>query len=187
MGDRFIVASKPYIYSGQDFSLQGDKNRFVLPSWCRTSLKESSGGLIVCLGKDEELDCLVGFGISRRDELLAQFDREQRESMKLGKAFSAVTRGMALFGVTELPFDASGRFILPEAVATSAQIGSELYFHGAGYFFTAWNPDVLLKQGPEFDGAKAICMSLRAKAREKGKASTKTGAKTPTKAKDAPA
>ena len=49
------MASMPYIYSGQGFSLQRDKNRFVLPAAFRSTLKESSGGPVVCLGKSEEL------------------------------------------------------------------------------------------------------------------------------------
>jgi len=155
------VASRPFIYSGQDFSLQRGKNRFVLPVPFRSVLKASSGGLTVCLGKDENLDCIVGFGLSRKDEMVARFDAEEAAALEKGLPFDAVRRGMTLFSVVDVKFDDSGRFILPDSVKKAAKIVDQLYFHGAGRFFTAWNPDVLASMGEGWEGAKAICESLR--------------------------
>jgi MraZ protein len=159
----------PYIYSGQGFSLQRDKNRFVLPAAFRSTLKESSGGPVVCLGKSDELKCIIGFGVSRKAEMIEQYDIEERMALERGVPFNSVQRGMALFGFHEVPFDDSGRFILPDPVATSASIGDELYFHGAGRFFTAWNPAELAKMDAGWEGAQAICESLAAKERAKAK------------------
>ena len=160
-GGRGTVASRPYIYSGQGFSLQRDKGRFVLPAQFRATLKASSEGMTVCLGKDEALDCIVGFGLSRKDEMVAKFDAEEAVALEKGLPFDAVQRGMSLFSVIDVPFDGSGRFILPESVSKPAKIGDQLYFHGAGRFFTAWNPEVLAKLGQGWEGAKAICESLQ--------------------------
>ena len=135
------VASRPYIYSGQGFSLQRDKGRFVLPAQFRATLKASSEGMTVCLGKDE---------------MVAKFDAEEAVALEKGLPFDAVQRGMSLFSVIDVPFDGSGRFILPESVSKPAKIGDQLYFHGAGRFFTAWNPEVLAKLGQGWEGAKAI-------------------------------
>ena len=163
------VASLPYIYSGQGFSLQRDKSRFVLPAPFRSTLRESSNGPIVCLGKSEELNCIIGFGVSRKADMVEQYDREERIALERGTPFDAVKRGMELFGFHEVPFDDSGRFILPEAVATCANIDDELYFHGAGRFFTAWYPAELAKMSGGWEGAQAICESLAAKERTKAK------------------
>jgi MraZ protein len=163
------VASKPFIYSGPDFSLRRDKNRFVLPSLYRSTVKESSGSLVVCLGKDANHTCIVGYGISRRETMLAQYDREAAAAVENGTRFDAVERGMALFSVVDVPFDESGRFILPESIMTSANIDDQLYFQGAGHFFTAWNPDELYRMGPGWEGPQAICASLQAKALGKAK------------------
>jgi MraZ protein len=157
------VASRPFSYNGPDFSLRGDKNRFVLPAPFRSTLKASSGGMVVCLGKDEKHNCIIGYGISRRDEMLAQFDREAEAALGKGVEFDAVERGMALFSVVEVKFDGSGRFILPDSIVKAANIQDQLYFQGAGRFFTAWNPDELYKmKGPGWEGPKATCASLQA-------------------------
>jgi len=155
------VASRPYIYSGQGFSLQRDKGRFVLPAPFRSTLKASSDGMTVCLGKDEKLYCIVGFGLSRKDEMITRFDAEEAAALEKGLPFDPVQRGMSLFSVVDVPFDGSGRFVLPESVAKPAKIADQLYFQGAGRFFTAWNPDILADMGDGWEGAKAICESLR--------------------------
>jgi MraZ protein len=163
------MASMPYIYNGPGFSLQRDKGRFVLPAAFRSTLKESSGGMTVCLGKDAVHNCLVGFGVSRKNEMAAQYHREDQTALERGDPFDAVKRGMALFGFTDITFDDSGRFVLPREVAISANIDDQLFFQGAGLFFTAWNPDEMAKMGEGWEGAKAVCASLRAAELEKAK------------------
>jgi MraZ protein len=172
------VASVPFRYNGPDFSLRGDKNRFVLPALFRSTVIESSGGMVVCLGKDEKHTCIVGYGISRQDEMLEQFDREAEAALEKGLPFDAVQRGMALFSVVEVKFDGSGRFILPDSIMKAANIEDQLYFQGAGRFFTAWNPDELYKmEGPGWEGSKQTCASLQAAHLAKAKSKAKTGAK----------
>lgn len=163
------MASRPYIYSGQGFSLQRDKNRFVLPAPFRSTLKESSGRAIVCLAKHDQWDCMIGYGLSRVDEFPAMIEREQQIALQAGEKFNADMRSMDLYTFHEVPFDGSGRFILPDPLVTSAGIADQLYFHGAGFFFTAWNPEALAKMGDELKSAQAICASLKSKELAKAK------------------
>jgi len=160
----------PYIYNGPGFSLQRDKGRFVLPAGFRSTLKESSGGMTVCLGRDAKHNCLIGFGLSRKVEMRQQYDLEAQRAMEHGLDFDAVERGTALFGFSDITFDDSGRFTLPREIAISANIQEELFFMGGGVFFTAWNPDELA----EAEGLvtlKTVCASIRdaelAKAKKK--------------------
>lgn len=164
------MASKPYIYNGPGFSPQRDKGRFVLPAGFRSTLKESSGGMTVCLGRDAKHNCLVGFGLSRKVEMWEQYEREARRAVDNGIEFDAVERGTSLFGFSDITFDDSGRFTMPKEVATSANIQDELFFMGGGMFFTAWNPDELAK-AEGLETLKSICASIReselAKAKKK--------------------
>lgn len=164
------MASRPYIYSGQGFSLQRDKNRFVLPAPFRSTLKESSGRTVVCLAKHDRWDCMVGFGLSRVDEFADILATERQDAIQAGEKYDADKRAMDLYGFLEVPFDGSGRFIVPDPIVTSAGIGDQLYFHGAGSFFTAWNPDALAKMGDDWKSAQAICASLAGKELAKAKA-----------------
>jgi len=163
------MAARPYIYSGQGFSLQRDKNRFVLPAQFRGTLKESSGRAVLCLAKHDRWKCLTGFGLSRVEEFGEQIEREQQLAAQAGREFDRDKRGMDLYGFHEVPFDGSGRFVLPDALVTTANVGSELYFHGAGNFFTAWNPDELAKMGEGWESAQAMCASLAKKEQAKAR------------------
>lgn len=157
-------------YSGQAFSPAGDKGRFTLPPLFRKAVKESSDGRILCLAKHDRWNCLTGFGLSRRAELDAQLDREEERAIRMGEAFDRDFRSMHLFGFIEIPFDDSGRFVLPDHMRALAGIDDGgLYFQGAGRFFTIWNPQQLAAMGPEWAPAQAACASLVSEADNKGK------------------
>ncbi len=160
-------------YSGQGFSLRGEKGRYVLPPIFRKAVKDSSEARILCLAKHERWNCLVGFGLSRRLELEAQLDREERIAIERDRDFDRDLRAMQLFGFAEIPFDDSGRFVMPDHLAGLGQLDEDIYFQGAGSFFTLWNPDQLYAQGDGWEGAQAACRALAsdtaAKAKAKGK------------------
>lgn len=130
---------------------------------------ESSDGRVLCIDKHPNWSCLVGFGLSRQDELDAQLDREEELAWKRGSNFDRDMRASQLFGYLQIPFDGSGRFVMPEHLAQLANIEDHLYFHGAGRFFTLWNPRELEQMGPEWANAKAACASLSGESKGKGR------------------
>jgi MraZ protein len=155
-------------YSGQAYSPAGDKGRFVLPAAFRKAVKESSGdNRMLCLAAHDRFTCLIGFGLSRVAQLHAQLEREEERAIRLGlHDFDRDVRAQQLFGFEQLPFDESGRFVMPEYLRDLGKIGDGLFFHGAGDFFFIWNPDELARMGPEWKGAQAACARLRAAARK---------------------
>ena len=156
------MAGLPVIYSGQGFSPKGDKDRFVLPAAFRKAVTESSGGKTQLLvSKHDKWDCLIGYGLSRRESLLAQIDREEEMAARAGQLFDRDMRYFQLFDCAEISFDGSGRFIIPAHLRKLAGIGEAIYIQGAGPFFTMWAPDVLARQeGPQWASAQAACASL---------------------------
>jgi MraZ protein len=165
-GDRGVSAFGGY--SGQAWSPAGDKGRFVLPPAFRKAVKESSGdNRVLCLAAHDRFDCLVGFGLSRTGKLHAQLDREEERAITMGNhAFDREVRAQQLFGFEQLPFDDSGRFVMPEHLRDLGKVGDSLYFQGAGEFFFIWNPDELARMGSEWKGAQAACAKLIAAARK---------------------
>jgi MraZ protein len=155
-------------YNGQAFSPAGEKSRFVLPPAFRKAVKESSGGnRVLCLAAHDRFDCLIGFGLSRTDQISAQLDREEERAIRLGLAdFDRDVRAQQLFGFEQLPFDDSGRFVMPEHLRELGKVGDGLYFQGAGEFFFVWNPAELDRMGPEWKSAQAACAKLVAAARK---------------------
>jgi MraZ protein len=170
-----VQGESQVIYSGQGFSLRGEKGRFVLPPAFRKPVAQSSDGKTLCLGKHERWNCLTGFGLSRSAELEAQIEREEDRAIRTGQPFDPDVRRMQLFGFTEIPFDASGRFIMPDHLAGLGCLEGEVYFHGAGRFFTLWNPEELYRMGEGWEGAQAACRALAGEAQ--GKADGKSRGK----------
>lgn len=151
-------------FSGQAFSPLGDKGRFVLPPLFRAAVKQSSDGKILCLDKHPTLTCLVGFGLSRMDELEDQLTREEDRG---GPDFDRDTRAQQLFGFVQISFDDSGRFIMPDHLRSLARIEDAVFFQGAGRSFTLWNPAELMEMGDGWAAAKAACADFMAKAKAK--------------------
>ena len=59
------------MYSGQGFSLIGEKGRFVLPPDFRKAVRDSGQGeRVLCLAKHPRWKCLTGFGLSRVEVLV---------------------------------------------------------------------------------------------------------------------
>lgn len=147
-------------YSGQAYAPAGDKSRYVLPPSFRKAVRESSDGRILCLAKHERWKCLVGFGLSRKAELDDQIDREEERATRLEKDFDRETRSSQLHGFVEIPFDDSGRFVMPEYLKNLANIDDGIYAQGGGRFFTLWAPAELAKMGDDWAAAKAACKAL---------------------------
>jgi len=139
-----------------------------LPPAFRKAVKDSSGGSrTLCLAAHDRFDCLIGFGLSRTAKLEQQLEREEERAIRLGDAgFDRDVRAQQLFGFEQLPFDDSGRFVMPEHLKELGKIEGGLYFQGAGAFFFVWNPAQLAQMGPEWKGAQASCLKLAAAARK---------------------
>lgn len=155
-----MVATRQVIYSGQGFSLRGEKGRFVLPPAFRKAVAESSDGKVLCLARHERWNCLTGFGLSRSAEIEAQIEREEESAIRRGVDFDPDLRRIQLFGFAELPFDSSGRFVMPDHLSELGSLGEGVFFQGAGNFFTLWNPEELYRMGVGWEGAQAACRAL---------------------------
>lgn len=163
LGD--VEVRRPISYSGQGFSPRGEKSRFVLPPQFRKDVKESSGGTkTLCLAKHERWPCLTGFGLSRCDTFDAQIDREQEYAERRGEFFDRDLRATQLWGFIQVPFDDSGRFVIPDHLAGLAELDDLLFFQGGGAFFTIWNPEQIAKMGAGWEGAQAACTAFMADA-----------------------
>ncbi len=164
------MAGQEFSYRSQGFSLQREKNRFVLPPQIRNTVKASSGNTtVLCLVKHDRWPCLTGFGLSRVDEFEAELDKDERRAIEFGKNFDRELKAMQLYGYSTVPFDGSGRFVLPDHLATLAGIGKQIFLNGLGPYFTIWAPEELAKMGEGWEGLQASCAMLaRDAAKERG-------------------
>ena len=159
------MADKPIRYNGKGFSLRAEKNRLALPASLRKDVVASSAGeRVLCVAKHDRWKCLTGFGLSRTERFEEYLDREEERATRLGNDFDRDALSMVLYGYEEVPFDASGRVVLPDHLAELGNLRDEVFFHGAGEFFTVWSPEELYAMGPQLDLAKASCRRFQADA-----------------------
>jgi MraZ protein len=157
-------------YSGQGFSPRGEKGRYVLPPAFRNAIAPEQGDpRTLCLARHDRWNCLTGFGLSRTERFEAQLDREEESALRLGREFDRELRSIQLWTFSEIPFDASGRFVLPEHLGELCGIDGAICFLGAGQFFTLWAPKQLYAMGQGWEGQQAVCGKLEADAATKGK------------------
>lgn len=152
------MTTGPVRYNGQEVTLKSGTDRFVLPPEFRRLVRQSGENeRIVCLQIHPELPCLTGFGLSRKDELEAQIDKEEANCIALGKPYNRLKRQTELFSFLTFPFDDSGRFVLPGTFLKHARISDRLYFQGAGPEFLIFAPEVVMGLGDDWAHLKIGC------------------------------
>lgn len=134
-----------YAYSGSGISAIDDKDRLSIPAFLRKDLVASSGDRTVCIGKHEKWNCLVGFGLSRKIDMLAEIDREEANAIARGEPYDRDVASFLKFNsIKDLSFDASGRFGLPDGHRIKGNIKDKVIFFGMGLYFCMWDPETLL-------------------------------------------
>ncbi|WP_300598167.1 division/cell wall cluster transcriptional repressor MraZ [Erythrobacter sp.] len=161
-------------YSGQAYSPAGDKGRFVLPPDFRNGIKLASGGQkTLCLARHhkwkEGWKCLIGFGVNYEAELENLLAHEEDMAARTGEPFDRDRRRMSLYSYRKLPFDDSGRFVMPEALRKRAGIEAGIYLNGMGTYFTLWAPETLEKLGEDFEDILMDCEDAMAEAEAKSR------------------
>jgi len=137
--------SGAFAYSGSAISAIDDKGRLSVPAFLRKNLVDSSDGRTLCLGTHEKWDCLVGFGLSRKADMLTEIDKQWEAAIARGESFDKDAAGARKFSsLQDLSFDASGRFILPPQLREIGNLEGNVLFHGIGTTFCLWNPQTLL-------------------------------------------
>lgn len=165
-----MAGKAPSGYGGQGFSLRGEKGRFVLPPAFRNAIAPGKDDArILCLAKHDRWNCLSGFGIDRKDSIEDLLDREEDNAVRRGEPFDRELRSMQLWNFVEVPFDASGRFVLPDHLAELCTIDSAICFLGGGRAFTLWAPAKLYEMGQGWEGQQALCRKFEADANVKGR------------------
>ncbi len=141
-----------------------------MPPKLRNPLADQSGERTLCIGPHPKWNCLIGFGVDRKAEFERVLDREEEKAIRLGQDFDRDERMMTLWDFEEVPFDASGRFVMPSTASEVGEIESAIYFQGMGDYFAIWVPDVLYAQeGKAFASPKAKCRAEQAAAEAKKK------------------
>lgn len=137
-------------YRGYGLQQVDEKGRVAIPSPLRAALlarspigADGKAVTTVVLQAHERQPCICGYDLDFADQREADLEERARlNALEDGAPNDDILRGG--MASDELPFDTSGRFIMPGFPRKHAKIGKWAFFYGIGKYFEIWDPATLL-------------------------------------------
>lgn len=136
-------------YQGDGFGLVDDKGRVAIPASLRNILALNSprddgkdGGTVV-VGVHQKHPCLIAYDPGYVPVLKAQLDLREAAHPAADGEYDYNIKRRAAQGEA-VPFDGSGRCILPPFPRFHAGIGANAFFFGVFDYLEIWDPATLI-------------------------------------------
>lgn len=136
------------IYKGYALQQIDAKGRVAIPAFLRETLTslntafEASEVSTVVLAMHESDPCMIAYDLQYDRQLVADLkERARAHAGADGAPKSQILRAAMLSDT--LPFDASGRFILPPFYRDELNLDKYAFFMGLGDVFEIWDPATL--------------------------------------------
>ncbi|HEV2078820.1 MAG TPA: division/cell wall cluster transcriptional repressor MraZ [Allosphingosinicella sp.] len=140
-----------HLFNGSALSAVDAKGRLSVPAFIRGVIERRSDAKAVVIGMHEASPCLNAYDRGYARILYAENERRRLMEEAAGGDLSAHhARARRTFGLTEdVPYDPSGRIILPPMMRRKGRIEDLALFVGTGGTFEIWNPQLALESGDE--------------------------------------
>ena len=140
-----------HLFNGSALNAVDAKGRLSIPAFIRGVIERRSDAKAVVIGMHDVPPCLNAYDRGYARHLHAENERRRLlEEGQGGSPEAAYARARRTFGITEdVPYDTSGRIILPPMMRRKGRIEDLALFVGVGGTFEIWNPYVALKSGDE--------------------------------------
>jgi MraZ protein len=138
-----------HLFNGSALNAVDAKGRLSVPAFIRSVIERRSDAKAIIIGLHEVDPCLSAYDRNYARNLYSE--NERRRLSEEGRDPQAhFARARRTFGVTEeVPYDTSGRIILPPMMRRKGQIDDLALFVGVGGTFEIWNPQLALKSGDQ--------------------------------------
>jgi MraZ protein len=140
-----------HLFNGSALSAVDAKGRLSVPAFIRGVIERRSDAKAVVIGMHEAAPCLNAYDRGYARILYLENERRRlAEEAAGGDAGSHHARARRTFGLTEdVPYDTSGRIVLPPMMRRKGGIEELALFVGIGGTFEIWNPHLALESGDE--------------------------------------
>ncbi len=139
------------LFTGHALNAIDGKGRVAIPAGMRQAIEANGDGRNLIIAKHESDDCLIGHDRGWSALLHARLERTEDREADAGRDYSRYNPARRAFGLVEdVPYDASGRFILPPMLKDRAKLTDLALFLGTGDTFEIWNPRILI-EAPSMD------------------------------------
>jgi MraZ protein len=136
-----------HLFNGSALNAVDAKGRLSVPAFIRQVIERRSEARAIILSGHELDSCLTGYDRNYA-RILYQENERRRLNEEGADPQAHFARARRTFGVTEeVPYDTSGRIILPPMMRRKGGIEELALFIGVGGTFEIWNPQLALKSG----------------------------------------
>ena len=138
-----------HLFNGSALNAVDAKGRLSVPAFIRSVIERRSDAKAIIIGVHEVDPCLAAYDRNYARTLYSENER-RRLSEEERDPQAHFARARRTFGVTEeVPYDTSGRIVLPPMMRRRGQIEDLALFVGVGGTFEIWNPQLALKSGDQ--------------------------------------
>jgi MraZ protein len=136
-------------FQGSALNAVDAKGRLSVPAFVRSVIERGSDSRAIVVGAHEVAPCLTAYGRNYARNLFADLERRRlAEEDRGGTLDEHYARARRLFGMTEdVPYDTSGRIVLPPMMRRKGRIEDLALFVGIGGIVEIWNPRIALQEG----------------------------------------
>ena len=136
-----------HLFQGSALNVVDAKGRVSVPAFLRQVIERRGDARTIVLAKHDAFTALAAYDPAHAALKHAKLERllEKQETDPAAELDHA-RRTMMAFGATEeVPYDSSGRIVLPPMMRAKGKIEELALFIGVGETFQIWNPTLFLK------------------------------------------
>ena len=136
-------------FQGSALNAVDAKGRLSVPAFVRSVIERRSDARAIVIGAHEVSPCLTAYGRGYARNLFDEMERRRLTEEATGAGVEEhYSRARRLFGMTEdVPYDSSGRIVLPPMMRRKGRIEDLALFVGIGGVVEIWNPRIALAEG----------------------------------------
>ena len=147
-----------HLFQGSALNAADAKGRVSVPSFLRSVIERRGDARTIVLAKHDSFPALSAYDPAYAALMHAKLERLfEKQEGDADAALEYQQRNLIAFGATEeVPYDTSGRIVLPPMMRRKGGIEDLALFLGAGETFQVWNPALLLSEPRIPDDMKDI-------------------------------
>jgi MraZ protein len=147
-----------HLFQGSALNAVDAKGRVSIPAFLRSVIERRGDSRTIVLAKHEAFPCLSaydpGYAALKHSKLERLLEKEETNP---DAQLEYQQRNLMAFAATEeVPYDSSGRILVPPMMRRKGEIGDLALFLGTGETFQIWNPQRLLGEPRIPDDLKDI-------------------------------
>ena len=135
-----------HLFQGSALNAVDAKGRVSIPAFLRSVVERRGDARTIVLAKHDSFPCLSAYDPAYAALKHAKLERLlEKEETSAQAELEYQQRNLMAFGATEeVPYDSSGRIVMPPMMRCKGAIEDVALFLGAGETFQIWNPAVFL-------------------------------------------